>query len=143
MNLTWLIVWAVVFVFALGIELATTQLVSVWFSGGALVAIILAACNVNYVVQVIVWVCVSAGLLIVFKLFLEKRIKDRSPKTNYDAIIGDEILITEDVSPTKNGAGKYRDVVWTVVSKDELSAGQFAVVSEIKGNKLVAKKKEK
>ena len=37
-SIFWLIIWLVVFVLAIVIELATEQLVSVWFSGGAIIS---------------------------------------------------------------------------------------------------------
>ena len=140
-NVGWMIVWAVVFVVALAVELVTTQMISAWFCGGALVSAVLAGFDVDFVIQIIVFVGVSTALLIVFKLFIEKRIKDRTPKTNYDALIGDEILITESVLPEKAGAGRFRDVTWTVVSDEPIPEGEFALVVERKGNKLVAKRK--
>ena len=138
----WIISWLAIFVLALGVELATEQLVSVWFCGGAVVAGILAACGVSYVIQLIVFVVLSAALLIIAKLtFAEKLLRARNQKTNFDSLLGEEILITEAVSPKAAGAGKVRDVVWTVVSDSRIEEGEFAVVKEIKGNKLVVEKK--
>ena len=141
-QIFWAISWLIVFILALGVELATEQLVSVWFCGGAVVSGILAACKVNYIIQIIVFVAVSVVLLIFAKTtFGKKLFKSRNQKTNYDALIGEEILITEKVSPKAYGAGKVRDVVWTVVCDSEIEAGEFAVVKEISGNKLIVEKK--
>ena len=140
-RIFWIIVWLVVFVAALGTELATEQLVSVWFCVGAVVSGILAACKVEFIVQIIVFVAVSVAILVIAKTTFAKNLNGRNQKTNYDAIIGEEILITETVVPKGIGAGKVRDVVWTVVSDNEIEAGEFAVVKEIRGNKLVVEKK--
>jgi len=137
------ILWLVVFILALGMELATEQLVSIWFCGGALVSIILAAVKVPFIPQLIVFVAVSAVLLALGKTVIAKKLIKKDSKTNYDAIVGEEILITEAVSPVKAGAGKYRDVVWTVACDEDLAVGEYAVVKEIKGNKLVVEKKRK
>ena len=135
------VAWLIVFIIALGMELATEQLVSVWFCGGAIASIILASCGVGFIPQLIVFVALSAALIAFGKLYLAKKLVKKDSKTNYDAMIEDEILITEGVAPEKNGAGKYRDVVWTVSSADVIDAGEFAVVKEIKGNKLIVSKK--
>ena len=141
-QMFWVILWIALFIVALIMELATEQLVSVWFCGGAVVAGILAACKVNYIIQIIVFVVLSAVLLVVAKTtFGKKLLRSRNQKTNYDAILGEEILITEKVTPKAYGAGKVRDVVWTVVSDSEIEAGEFAVVKEIRGNKLIVEKK--
>ena len=137
------VLWVAVFAIALVVELATEQLVSVWFCGGAIVSVILAVAGVGFTAQVIVFVAVSAVLIAVGKIFLAKKIAKKDSKTNYDAILGDRIEIVERVTPTANGAGKYRDVVWTVKSADVIEVGEFAVVKEIKGNKLIVKKEVK
>ena len=140
-QIFWIILWASVFFIALVVELATTELVSIWFCGASLVTEILAAAKVGYLIQIIVWITVAAALLLVFKLFLEKKFKARTQKTNYDALIGEDILITEPVSKNVNGAGKYRDVVWTVASDEDIAADEYAEIVEISGNKLIVKKK--
>lgn len=136
-----LIFWAVIFVIALVVELGTVQLVSVWFCGGAIVSAILAAAGVSFWIQCIVMVAVSAVLLVLSKTVFSKFILKKDHRTNYDAMIGDEVIITERVEKYENGAGKYRDVVWTVCSDDTIEVGERAVVKEIKGNKLIVSKK--
>lgn len=137
------VAWLVVFILALGMELATEQLVSVWFCGGAIAAMVLAACGVTFIPQLIVFAGLSAALLAFGKTVLAKKLVKKDSKTNYDAILEEDILITESVAPNKNGAGKFRDVVWTVSSADNIEAGEFAVVKEIAGNKLIVTKKTK
>lgn len=136
------IFWLVIFILAIGMELATEQLVSVWFCGGAILALIFAAFGLGFIPQLIGFVVLSAGLLVFGKTYLAKKLVKKDSRTNFDAMIDDEIVITEKVTPEKAGAGKYRDVVWTVASKSEIEAGEYAIVREIKGNKLIVEKKE-
>ena len=136
-----LILWGVMFVLALGVELATTELVSIWFCGGALVSVIFAAFDLPFWAQLIAFVGVSAVLLILSKLFWAKKFKIKNVGTNTDALIGEEILITVPVTKKVNGAGKFRDVTWTVVSDDDIDAGSYAVIEAIQGNKLIVRKK--
>ena len=137
-----IIFWVVVFIIALIAELLTTELVSIWFCGGALTSFFTAVFNASFGVQAIVFVSVSAALLVFGRVFLIKKLNLNKSKTNTDALVGKEILITEPVAPRINGAGKYRDVVWTVVSDDVIAAGDYALITEISGNKLIVKKKE-
>ena len=60
-------VWLAVVVFTLIIEFSTTDMISIWFAGGALVALILAAFNVWWVIQLIAFIVVSAVLLALFR----------------------------------------------------------------------------
>lgn len=137
-----LILWGAIFLVALIVEILTTELVSVWFCGGALISFITAIFKVPFWVQAVVFVVISAILLVWGRVYWAKKLSQKSSKTNYDALIGEKILITEDVSERKSGAGKYRDVTWTVISDQEIAAGSYAVVKEIKGNKLIVEKKE-
>ena len=136
-----LIFWIVVFAITLTVEFATEQLVSVWFSGGAIVAAVLAAFAVPFWVQCVVMAVVSAVLLVLSKTVFSGLFPKKDHHTNYDAMIGDEVVITERVEKGVFGAGKYRDVVWTVCSDDTIEVGERAVVKEIKGNKLTVGKK--
>ena len=135
-----LLLWAGIFIVALVVELSTEQLVSVWFCGGAAVAAILAAVEVVFWVQAVVMVAVSAVLLVLSKTVFIKFFPKKEYRTNYDALIGKEIFITERVEKDVCGAGKYRDVVWTVLSDDTIEVGERAVIKEIRGNKLVVSK---
>ena len=69
---------------------------------------------------------------------------NKNKRTNYDSLIGKEILITEKVSIKKPGAGKVRDVEWTVSTEDAVGfdVGEYAVVESISGNRLIVKRKE-
>ena len=59
-------------------------------------------------------------------------------------MIGEKILITKDVSKETIGEGKIRDVVWSIIVEDDIiiKEGEFAIVKDIRGNKLVVSRKE-
>ncbi len=137
--------WAGVFILALIIELMEPQLVSIWFCGGALVAFILALFRVPILIQAGVFIVVSAILLILSFRFFRKSILDR-PKipTNADAMINQEILLLSDVDHATVGSGLYKDVQWKVVVDDDVkfTKDEIAIIKEIRGNRLIIKKKE-
>ena len=58
-----IIVWAVVIVVMVVAEIATTALVSIWFIGGGLAALILALLHVPVWVQITAFIGVSVVLL--------------------------------------------------------------------------------
>ncbi len=135
---TWMIVlWAIVFVLALIIELITEQLITIWGCGGAFVALILAIFDVKYYWQITVFVAVTGILLLLTKLLYHPK-NDKS-KTNSDAMIGEDILVTKDITKLSPGEGKFRDIVWTLKVTDdiEIKAGEYATIKEIKGNHLI------
>ena len=117
--------------------------VSIWFSGGSLIALILAICNVPWYIQLLVFslvslICVAIVQVILFK----KRKKSKNLKTNVDSLIGEKILVIKDVSPEILGEGKYRDIIWSLKSDTEIGKDEYAEIVSIEGNKLVVKKIE-
>lgn len=139
-----IVLWIAIFLIALCIELSTSQLVSVWFCGGALVSLVLAIIGIPVLYQILVWVLVSAILLILSKFVFKKKLDVADTKTNADSMIGEKILITKDVSKETVGEGKIRDVVWSIIVEDDIiiKEGEFAIVKDIRGNKLVVSRKE-
>ena len=141
LQLTMIIIWIAVFILAIIIELSTEQLVSIWFSGGAIIGLLLAILAVDWYIQVLAVIFVSAILVGVMQYLLRrKKASEKDIKTNADALVDTRILVTKTVSKDQLGQGKYRDVYWTLVSDDTIVENEFARIVEIKGNKLVVKK---
>ena len=63
----WIYIWLGVVAFSVMIEFLTMEQVSVWFIGGGIVAMILAAVNVDPVIQIVVFIVVSLVLLLSFR----------------------------------------------------------------------------
>ena len=65
MNITnenMILIWLILLVAFTVVELATTQLVSIWFAGGSLVALILNFSGFQIVTQVIVFFVVTSSI---------------------------------------------------------------------------------
>lgn len=142
-NALHLTVWILVFIIAIVVEISTQELVSIWFSVGAIPAIILAAFGLSFWWQLCTFAVVSAIAFVLSQIFLKKRIKINSSATNADSLVGNEILVISRVTPTSIGEGRVRDVVWTIASDETIEKDEFAIVKEIKGNKLIVMSKEK
>lgn len=142
-NALHLTVWILVFIIAIVVEISTQELVSIWFSVGAIPAIILAAFGLSFWWQLGTFAVVSAIAFVLSQIFLKKKIKINSSATNADSLVGNEILVVSRVTPTSIGEGKVRDVVWTIASDETIEKDEFAIVKEIKGNKLIVMSKEK
>ena len=84
MKLIWL-VFLILFVVA---ELLTMGLTTIWFAGGALVALIVSFISSNAVLQLIVFVVVSVLLLLVTRPLAKKYFSNRIVKTNIDDMVG-------------------------------------------------------
>ena len=88
-----MVIWILIFLIALAIEIATQELVSIWFSLGAIVPLILAAFNISYIWQILVYAIVSAILFILSEKIIKKKIKPHKNATNADSLIGNEIKV--------------------------------------------------
>lgn len=144
-QLFWVIVWGSVIVLALVIELSTYELVSIWFCGSGLIALLLAIFGVPWWIQLIVFFITSIAALLISRVLYRKKL-DNTPSvaTNADSLIGQDILVLTTVKKDHPGSGKYRDVVWTLIteSDDVFEKDEFAIVSKIVGNKIIIQKKE-
>jgi len=135
------IVWAIVIAVALLIEFVTYEFYSTWFAGGGLVAMVLAAVDVNLEWQIIVFVVVSLAMLLSMRPFVKKFIRTESVPTNADSNIGKVVKLASAVVEGK-GTIKINDVVWTAVCQETLKEGDEVVITEISGNKYIVKKAE-
>ncbi|MBQ5423146.1 MAG: hypothetical protein IIU27_04635, partial [Clostridiales bacterium] len=73
MENLWLL-WLAVAVVALVIEFMTTALVSVWVCAGALVAMILALCGADILVQIIAMAVVTVITFIICMIWIKPRL---------------------------------------------------------------------
>ena len=140
-------VWLGVIVVSLIIEFCSLGMTSIWFAVGGLASLILAACKVDILWQVITFILVSLlFLLCLRKLTLKFLYKNKKEKTNSDALIGVESTLIDEIGFDKVGSVKVNGVVWSCVGKnpeDVISSGTKVVIQQISGNKLIVEKIEK
>lgn len=138
--LMWLVLM-IVFVIA---ELISVGLTSIWFAAGALVALIAAIAGGQLWLQVVLFVVISIALLAATRPWARKYLNSRLVRTNADTLIGQRIRITERVSNLdQTGAAVVNGQEWTVRAKnaqDIFEVGEFAVILEIQGVKLIVEK---
>lgn len=140
---TWIYIWLGVVAFSVMIEFLTMEQVSVWFIGGGIVAMILAACEVDPVIQIIVFIVLSLILLLSFrKLVMRFLLKNDTVKTNAEALIGRDVPLLTPLSFDQPSSVKVNGVVWTAVTeneKDTLPEGTLVRILRVEGNKLIVR----
>lgn len=116
--MNWLaIVWFALLVLFVAMEAATVTLVSSWFAGGALAAMIVSLLGGELWLQAVVFVTVSAVLLISLRPLVRKYLKPKLVKTNVDAVIGTQGLVTEAIDNVEaTGQVKLGAMEWTARS---------------------------
>jgi len=126
MAYTWL---AVALVLAI-LEAMTTNLVSMWFVGGAVGAFITVLLGGGVLAQLIVFTVVSAALLAAMRPLIKKRMIVKNPiKTNVNRVIGTTGIVTEPIDNLRAvGAVRLGGVEWTARSADGAPIGKDAEV---------------
>lgn len=138
-------IWVAVIALTLIVEYTTTELVSIWFSAAGFVSLILSAFSLPFEVQIIVFVVLSMSLLISLrKITKNKLLNSTDSVTNLDMIKKERFQLITPITESEPGSLKYNGVVWTAISKksENIDAGVWVVVSEIKGTKLIVEKEK-
>ena len=99
--------WLIALVVLLVIEAATLGLATIWFAGGALIALIAAMCGAGFVIQMVCFLVVSLILLIFTRPVAVRFLNKDTLKTNVDRVIGMEGIVAEEISNLA-GTGKRR-----------------------------------
>lgn len=136
-------IWLSVMVITVILEIITTDLVSIWFSFGAIVPLLLSAFDVlNPIWQTTIFVVVSAILIACLrKVTFKWLFKNNNAKTNVDALIGEKHRLLEATDFENLGKVKIKDVDWSVRGENQQTIEKGAVVEIVKveGNKLIVK----
>ena len=140
MTLFWLI-----FAIAMAVlEGVTVQLVSVWFAVGGLAACITSLFTDSIIIEVIVFVAVSAIALAVTRPLVKKLKKRGSQPTNADRFVGRTgVVITAVDNSVPQGMVRVDNEKWTArsVSGELIEEGTTVTVTAIEGVKLMVEPK--
>lgn len=137
-----MLIWFVVFLIALVLEIATINLVSLWFAIGALAAMLTAYFTDSIVIQIIVFIVVSIVSLLITKPLVRKFKGFSITPTNFDRVIGKTGEVIKEINDNNYGEVKIFGNTWTATSKQELKVGDRVKVLNIDGVKLIVEKEE-
>ena len=137
-SMVW--IWLIAAVIFIIIEAMTVGLTTIWFAAGAFVALVLALFKVGAVPQVAVFLIVSLVLLGTTRKVFVNKLKTGSQKTNVDALVGEEAVVLEDITPHNTGLVKVKGQNWTAVAYDKeatIPKDTTVKVKAIEGVKLI------
>ncbi len=135
-----ILVWFGIILLAAVIEAGTMDLSSIWFSAGALFALLVAVFTDNVVAQVIVFIVVSVLLLLILRPVFIEHMRKNKIKTNADALIGKIAVCSKAIVNGARGEVKIEGKIWTAISNEDVEAEAKVTVLAIKGVKLVVRK---
>lgn len=140
-----IIVWIIIFILTIIIEIGTLSLVTIWFSGGALIAMLVEILGYDIWAQVVGFIIASVLTFLLFKPSLMKHIKSPKIKTNADSLVGEIGKVIEEITPVTVGLVKVNGQVWTAKSMEEvfLKEGTVVEIVSIEGVKLIVKEKKR
>lgn len=134
--------WAAVFVMFVIAELATVQLISVWFALGALVTMIFTAIfeGTTLLSQLGVFILVSGVFLIITFPWLKKRRTKGHVSTNQELYVGMTATVIEEIDRDK-GTGRVRlsGVDWNAVPHEDgqiIPENSIVIIEKVMGTRL-------
>lgn len=135
MVLFWLFITGVLII----AEAATVNLITIWFAGGTLAALIAAALGAPVWLQIVLFLVVSAVLLLALRPFARKINQGKEFATNVDSNIGKLAVVVEPIDNLR-GTGRVMigPVDWTARSEDGsvIAAGEKVRVLRVEGVKV-------
>lgn len=140
------IVWTAAIILFGIVEAVTAGLVSIWFVGGALAALISAFVGAPLWLQIVLFLVVSAIALAMTRPLLKKITTASMEATNADRVLGAVAKVTETIDNENSVGAVYVDgKTWTARSVDEtiIAAGSQVRIESMQGVKLLVKLVEK
>lgn len=136
------ILWAVLTLILFIAEIATVNLVTIWFAVAAFISFLLAVGGVSVQVQLISFILTSIILLALSYPFIKSRFNKSYSRTNYDRVIGEDALVIKDINEIEgSGTVKVIGQTWSARSADKstITEGKLVEVLEVKGASLIVK----
>lgn len=138
-----MIVWLVVLIVAIVVEVLTLGLTSIWFAGGALVAILATALHANIVVQVVLFFLATLLLLYFTRPIAVKYFNKDRVRTNVESLIGRQAIVISEIDNLQGiGQVTVGGQEWSARNFEEskpLPVGAVVEVVAISGVKLIVK----
>ena len=136
-------VWLGLVVLFTLIELHTYSLTTVWLAIAALVMVFLSLLleSLSLPAQGLIFLAISAALLIFTRPLAVKKFKMGKTKTNVDSLVGRQAPVEKAIGEFEKGEVKINGQVWSAVSDDGsgIAAGSKCEILRVEGVKLVVR----
>ena len=135
------IVWILVAIAVIAIDIVTSSFIFMWFSLGAIVAIILSLLGISVAWQIIAFLVVGIATVSIGYPWAKKKFKAdvNHVPTMEQTYIGKEMIADEDME--EKSKIKVSGIYWTAYNKG-IKKGEKYTITGIEGNKLIVKLKE-
>lgn len=136
------LLWFLAVLGLLIVEIATVQLVSIWFCLGAVAATVAAVWGASGTVQLLVFFVVSAVALAATRPLVGRILHFKQTPTNADSIIGMSGPVLESIDNTaQTGRVRVNNLDWAARSANgaPIASGVIITVEAIEGVKLMVR----
>lgn len=134
------IFWLILVIVLSFVEIATVNLVSIWFVASGIVAMILSFFIEDTAIITTIFILLGILLLVISRPIVNKLRSKDNEKTNLDRIIGEDAIVTEEITKNEVGEVKVDGKRWSAISKDKCQKGDTVKILKIDGVKLIVKK---
>lgn len=134
--------WLIVFVIFAALELVSLGMTCIWFAIGALAACVTSLFTGNWIIQALVFIVVTAVVLILLRPIAVKHINNKAEKTNVESIEGKVGKVISDIDNINaKGMVKIDGVDWTARSQknEVIKEGTLVEVVSVEGVKVIVK----
>ncbi len=144
MNYT--IFWLVALVLFIAIEIATMGLTTIWFAGGALLAVLAAALGLPLTVQIVLFFIISFVLLYFTRPMAVKYFNKDRVKTNAESLVGKQAIVISEIDNLQGiGQVTVGGMEWSARGSADgikLPVGSVVNIIAINGVKLIVEEKK-
>lgn len=141
-----IIFWLVLLILCIGIEVATMGLTTIWFAGGALVAIFAAVLGAPIWLQAVLFIVVSLLLLFFTRPIAVKYFNKDRVKTNVESMVGRQAIVISEIDNLQGiGQVTVGGQEWSARSAADtvkIEVGAVVTVVAISGVKLIVREEQ-
>ena len=135
--------WLVVLIVSIGVEVATLGLTSIWFAGGAVVAVMAAALQAPIWLQILLFFAVSLLLLFFTRPVAVRYFNKDRVRTNVESMIGRQAIVTSEIDNLQGiGQVTVGGQEWSARTEKDglnLQPGTVVDIMAVSGVKLIVK----
>lgn len=140
-----IMVWLVILILMIVFELISLGLTTIWFAGGAIVALIATVLQANLTVQIVLFLVVSLLLLYFTRPVAVKYFNKDREKTNVESLIGRQAIVVGEIDNLQGiGVVSVGGQEWSARNRDGeevLPVGTVVEITAVSGVKLIVREK--
>lgn len=140
------ILWLILLILCIVIELGTLGLTTIWFAGGAFVAVVASIFGAPLYLQIILFLVISFVLLFFTRPIAVKYFNKDRVKTNVESMIGCQAIVISEIDNLQGiGRVTVKGQEWSAKTVEDgmsLPVGAVVEVLAVSGVKLIVEERK-